>query len=485
MPEQQGRQQSCSGILLQESRDSYADGGWDRTNPADCIILPPSVTMTTEGEADVCLTSPPSLENLRAQLESDSTNGKRIHNTEQLDKSAESLTSAIVGSFDLSCPVINRSRSKEEGQGFIQESQNLGTWKTYHEALALYNRKPGKNSAPISIVWRVVQGFRSWETYGARNSFAMESGAPCRNLRRMGNAGEPYRVLIDDSECSSIACDICDKWFHSQRECSKLKKTLFNNIRKDLLIENHKKELLVLSNQNSFLIEENKSLKSALILKEREIDELRVSFANKKLKDEQGWQRVVNGGRVLTSETGDQALRTSNYFETLSATEVDGLQMVEFPPLGNKRNGAQRASQHKKGGSGRKKKIHLVGDSHGRRCYGRIKSKMDAEVRASVFPGKPLSFLIEHAGEAEEVSPADLLVVVGGTNQVSEDSISGLTQKFDSLAGIRKEDVLWVETPFRFDDVSKNPLIKEQNEKIKHECTKRKWAYLSLNSMLD
>ncbi|KAG8260170.1 hypothetical protein J6590_102868, partial [Homalodisca vitripennis] len=122
--------------------------------------------------------------------------------------------------------------------------------------------------------------------------------------------------------------------------------------------------------------------------------------------------------------------------------------MVEFPPLGNKRNGAQRGSQHKKGGSGRKKKIHLVGDSHGRRCYGRIKSKMDAEVRASVFPGKPLSFLIEHAGEAEEVSPADLLVVVGGTNQVSEDSISGLTQKFDSLAGIRKGDVLWVETPF-------------------------------------
>ncbi|KAG8251021.1 hypothetical protein J6590_089491 [Homalodisca vitripennis] len=35
-----------------ESRHSYADGGWDRTNPADCIILPPSVTMTTEGEAN-------------------------------------------------------------------------------------------------------------------------------------------------------------------------------------------------------------------------------------------------------------------------------------------------------------------------------------------------------------------------------------------------------------------------------------------------
>ncbi|KAG8311370.1 hypothetical protein J6590_044517 [Homalodisca vitripennis] len=137
-------------------------------------------------------------------------------------------------------------------------------------------------------------------------------------------------LQIDDSECSSIACDICDKWFHSQRECSKLKKTLFNNIRK----------------------EENKSLKSALILKEREIDELRVSFTNKKSKDEQGWQRVVNGGRVLTSETGDQALRTSNYFETLSATEVDSLQMVEFPPLGNKRNGAQRGSQHKKRGVG-------------------------------------------------------------------------------------------------------------------------------------
>ncbi|KAG8281916.1 hypothetical protein J6590_049039 [Homalodisca vitripennis] len=60
-------------------------------------------------------------------------------------------------------------------------------------------------------------------------------------------------LQIDDSECSSIACDICDKWFHSQRECK-----------------------------------ENKSLKSALILKEREIDELRVSFTNKKSKDEQG-----------------------------------------------------------------------------------------------------------------------------------------------------------------------------------------------------
>uniref|UniRef100_A0A1B6HZ26 Endonuclease/exonuclease/phosphatase domain-containing protein n=1 Tax=Homalodisca liturata TaxID=320908 RepID=A0A1B6HZ26_9HEMI len=54
-------------------------------------------------------------ENLRARLDFDSTNGKRIHSAAQLDKSADGLTSAIVGSFDLSCPVITKTDQRYPG----------------------------------------------------------------------------------------------------------------------------------------------------------------------------------------------------------------------------------------------------------------------------------------------------------------------------------------------------------------------------------
>lgn len=51
-------------------------------------------------------------------------------------------------------------------------------------------------------------------------------------------------------------------------------------------------------------------------------------------------------------------------------------------------------------------------------------------MRLDVFPGKPLSYLIDQAGEpGKKVSP-DILVMVGGTNNVSEESIIALGEKF-------------------------------------------------------
>jgi hypothetical protein len=38
---------------------------------------------------------------------------------------------------------------------------------------------------------------------------------------------------IDDDRTESILCDICQMWFHADKKCSLLKKTLFRNITKN------------------------------------------------------------------------------------------------------------------------------------------------------------------------------------------------------------------------------------------------------------
>lgn len=123
------------------------------------------------------------------------------------------------------------------------------------------------------------------------------------------------------------------------------------------------------------------------------------------------------------------------------------------------------------------RRIHVVGDSHGRQCFGRIKSVVEREVKLDVFPGKPLSYLIDQAGDPRKI--------VGGTNNVLDESIAELRENIHSLSERLKGDVLWVETPLSFDDGSKSVLLKKQNKKIKEECIKNKWVYFSSNAVLD
>ncbi|KAG8302281.1 hypothetical protein J6590_034594 [Homalodisca vitripennis] len=45
--------------------------------------------------------------------------------------------------------------------------------------------------------------------------------------------------------------------------------------------------------------------------------------------------------------------------------------------------------------------------------------------------------------------------------------------------------VVWVETPYRYDLPQHNNLLRKQNEVLKEKCTKYKWAFLGINSLMD
>lgn len=74
---------------------------------------------------------------------------------------------------------------------------------------------------------------------------------------------------------------------------------------------------------------------------------------------------------------------------------------------------------------------------------------------------------------------------VRGAN-VSDSPIKEVDDGLSLLAdGNRLGDVLWVETPFRYDYKEVNKLIALQNDVIRKHCKSNKWDILSLNPMLD
>lgn len=103
------------------------------------------------------------------------------------------------------------------------------------------------------------------------------------------------------------------------------------------------------------------------------------------------------------------------------------------------------------------------------------------------MPGAPLLEVIgqiERERNGMKATDNDFLVMVGGSNLISEGSIEELDDKLDRLAG-GSGNFLWVETPMRFDRTTENGLIKKQNSVIKKACIKHKWSFLSINTILD
>ncbi|KAG8319476.1 hypothetical protein J6590_091343 [Homalodisca vitripennis] len=99
---------------------------------------------------------------------------------------------------------------------------------------------------------------------------------------------------IDDYESDSICCDICNRWFHASKSCSGLKKSLFNNIKKndqwacpicikyhslkngnvDSTIRGYVSEITNLKNERCKLVEEINALSARLAERDREMEEL-------------------------------------------------------------------------------------------------------------------------------------------------------------------------------------------------------------------
>lgn len=149
---------------------------------------------------------------------------------------------------------------------------------------------------------------------------------------------------------------ICDNWYHSDKNCSGLKKTLFNNIgendqwaclicisRSKVASKLHSDEILAhkvqlqsLNKLNLELSEKNLRLTNDLNFKEAEIKRLkdRLSVLEGGVRDEGScWSVVVDGCRPRGREAAS-ALQTSNSFEVLSGEEHMTARLLRFPTVG-------------------------------------------------------------------------------------------------------------------------------------------------------
>src|SRR5436190_677684 len=137
----------------------------------------------------------------------------------------------------------------------------------------------------------------------------------------------------------------------------------------------------------------------------------------------------------------------------------------------------------------RNRKVVWVSDSQGRGCAEVMRDGLGGRgwgVDALVMPGATAERLLGVARDRVDwMSAKDCLVVLSGVNGLNEESVNRIGEEMDLLASkVRTNLVVFVEAPLRYDGVE-NRYIKVQNLTIRNKCIEKKWAYISLNSMLE
>ncbi|KAG8241747.1 hypothetical protein J6590_080030 [Homalodisca vitripennis] len=103
-----------------------------------------------------------------------------------------------------------------------------------------------------------------------------------------------------------------------------------------------------------------------------------------------------------------------------------------------------------------------------------------------VHPPIIAQFISRKSGGGDcNAEASDYLVMVGGINFVTEESVQRLGPRLDALAEGMQGRVVLVETPYPYDLPQHNNLLRKQNEVFKEKCTKYKWAFLGINSLMD
>lgn len=262
---------------------------------------------------------------------------------------------------------------------------------------------------------------------------------------------------IVDTECDSIQCDMCSKWVHAWRECSKLKKTLFKTLKKNdtwvcpNCLENGKRsleeiaklkeELKETRDLNFFLFTENK----ALIQKVSSLESENAEFQNR--------PRPNLLSPAVTTNLAKEACEPSSNFKS--------------GPILNK--------------------VHLIGDSHVRGLRALVKlSNEDTvglcnlDVTADFYPGAPMHVFSDKLKNSETVN-----ILVGGVNDTSIESVNKSIECLEKSSRTGKpERMVIVETPYRYDCVNFNKDIKAQNIRLKELCCKLGWHFVHVNHAL-
>jgi hypothetical protein len=293
-------------------------------------------------------------------------------------------------------------------------------------------------------------------------------------------------LAIEDQESDSIECDVCGRWVHATRECSKLKKSIFKLIREndpwvcpkciELCKKNNdivnelRKELKEVRDLNFIMHEENKSLIKRL-------KSLELELANLKQKPICELQDIPNCHvNSITPST--------HCSPPAAGTDTTGTLVSSVPLTLSKTQPTPS--------------LRLVGDSHVRNLRPLLQKEHETKhinlnVRADFYPNAPmnvytksLAFELQHQVELNPtVTSNSCSVLMGGVNDTSETVVDETMDLLDSNASLfNTTKLVIVETPYRYDNINLNKAIAEQNKKLSNICSRYGWTFIPINFAL-
>jgi len=111
--------------------------------------------------------------------------------------------------------------------------------------------------------------------------------------------------------------------------------------------------------------------------------------------------------------------------------------------------------------------VLLMADSHGRRMREMLQSRLGPAytVTAVVRPGAPLHQVIHDVSSwTADMGEEDVVVVMGGTNDIGGDKEEELGQTLQSLLGQLRPTLIIASIPFRYDRAALNHYVYKMNE---------------------
>jgi hypothetical protein len=290
---------------------------------------------------------------------------------------------------------------------------------------------------------------------------------------------------IVDSESDSIQCDVCDRWFHAEKQCSSLKKTIFKLMRepdtwvcpacltwsKSLYrqdpVSQLNKELAEVRDLNHILFNENKKLSNKISMLEKQLSDLKLNRPS--LQDDRVPRPV------------DQQTQTSQVVKINCDGEPKAKSIIE--PCQD----LLLDYTH----------VHLLADSHGRDVRFRLEDRLrqnGTTVSSAIYPGAPMHHYVnkivvnqdQNQNRSTRRRKRTLNVIMGGVNDTSEESVNKVIQDINSQFSNdeHRPSVVVIETPYRYDDVSLNESIKKQNKRLKEICNSLGCPFISINFSL-
>jgi len=309
------------------------------------------------------------------------------------------------------------------------------------------------------------------------------------------------KLIIVDNESDSVECSICGGWVHSWKECSKLKKSIFkllgkkdswvcpkcietgrDNVR---LTAKLNEELQEVRDMNFCLFEENIKLKARI--KELEGGVNATSQPNTEASLLSPLR--PGGAGTLTTDVGNgNSINVHPNRPTTMAKPNDCV-------LQSKPNCILQKKSH----STSVFNVSLVGDSHIRNLRSFVQKEVESELTQSnssfsmnvtsvFYPNAPMQTFVEKGLKSCTRPGANRnssLVFLGGVNDTSDLAVDETIKLFETHASqFRPEDIMVVETPYRYDNPSLNKSIFIQNRRLKELCTKFGWTYIPINFSL-